>query len=228
MPKLRRISSLLPLFVLFCHVVVAQSPLRLKTVVPCRLVDTRPNNGGSGPIPGGTAATFNLPSLAQSGGSQGKCAAFSLSSASAYSLNVTLVPPNNAPVSYLTIWPTGEPQPLVSLMNSIDGRIKANAAIVPAGTNGEVNVFVSNTTNVLIDIDAYFDSASDGFGAGIFSSDALSDTRHPHQRRTYIGGPGTRLPYTGNCAIPSNAVAYSFNITAVPSGGGVGYVTVLA
>ncbi len=226
MPKLRRISSLLPLFVLFCHVVVAQSPLRLKTVVPCRLVDTRPNNGGSGPIPGGTAATFNLPSLAQSGGSQGKCAAFSLSSASAYSLNVTLVPPNNAPVSYLTIWPTGEPQPLVSLMNSIDGRIKANAAIVPAGTNGEVNVFVSNTTNVLIDIDAYFDSASDTSALAFFplTPCRILDTRT--SGGPISGGQEHDFPIPGNCAIPSNAVAYSFNITAVPSGGGVGYVTV--
>src|ERR1700722_12599519 len=151
MSQVRRISCLLPFFVLFCHFfchfATAQTPLRLKTVVPCRLVDTRLSNGGSGPITGGTAATFNLPSLAQSGGSQGKCAAFNLSSAAAYSLNVTLVPVNGGPVSYLTIWPTGEPQPLVSLMNSLDGRVKANAAIVPAGTSGEVNVYVSNTTN---------------------------------------------------------------------------------
>jgi hypothetical protein len=96
--------------------------------------------------------------LALSGGVG--CHPFSLATAQAYSLNVTLVPVNGGPVAYLTIWPTGEPQPLVSLMNS-DGRVKANAAIVPAGTNGEVNVYVTNTANVLIDIDAYFDAASD-------------------------------------------------------------------
>src|ERR1039458_7323950 len=51
-------------------------------VTPCRLYDTRPQYGGSGPIPGGTFETFNLPQLAQSKG----CA--DLSSAVAYSLHV--------------------------------------------------------------------------------------------------------------------------------------------
>src|ERR1019366_10202879 len=80
--------------------------------------------------------------------------------AAAYSLNVTLVPIQNGPVSYLTIWPAGEDQPVVSIMNSLDGRIKANAAIVPAGYQEAVSVFVSNTTNVVIDIDGYFAPAS--------------------------------------------------------------------
>ena len=46
-------------------------------------------------------------------------------------------------------------------MNSLDGRIKANAAIVPAGTNGAVSVYVSDTTNVVLDIDGYFTAPSD-------------------------------------------------------------------
>ena len=57
----------------------------------------------------------------------------------AYSLNVSVVP--QARWAFLTIWPTGEGQPIVSTLNSLDGRIKANAAIVPAGTNGSVNVY---------------------------------------------------------------------------------------
>ena len=58
-----------------------------------------------------------------------------LSSAASYSLNVTLVPQNHHPVCYLTIWPAGLAQPLISTMNSLDGRVKANAAIVPAGVS---------------------------------------------------------------------------------------------
>jgi hypothetical protein len=34
--------------------------------------------------------------------------------------------------------------------------VVANAAIVPAGTNGAVNVFVSDLTDVIIDINGYF------------------------------------------------------------------------
>ena len=47
-------------------------------------------------------------------------------------------------------------------MNSPDGRVKANAAIVPAGYQGAVSVFVTNTTNVILDIDGYFEPATTG------------------------------------------------------------------
>ncbi len=47
------------------------------------------------------------------------------------------------------------------MLNSLDGRIKANAAIVQAGTEGAVSVYVTNTTNVVIDIDGYFVTPSD-------------------------------------------------------------------
>ena len=53
------------------------------------------------------------------------------------------------------MWPSGQPQPLVSTLNS-DGRVKANAAIIPAGTNGGVSVYVTNETQVILDIDGYF------------------------------------------------------------------------
>jgi hypothetical protein len=76
------------------------------------------------------------------------------SSAQAYSLNMTVVP--QGPLSYLTTWPTGQPQPFVSTLNSFDGRVVANAAIVPAGTNGSTSVFVTNPTDMVIDINGYF------------------------------------------------------------------------
>jgi hypothetical protein len=44
----------------------------------------------------------------------------------------------------------------VSTLNSFDGSIAANAALVPAGTNGAINVYVSNNTDVVVDIDGYF------------------------------------------------------------------------
>ena len=55
---------------------------------------------------------------------------------------------------YLTTCP-GAPQavPVVSTLNAFDGRILANAAIVPAGSTG---VYVSNTMDLIIDINGYF------------------------------------------------------------------------
>jgi hypothetical protein len=131
-------------------VIGGATKLQLVAVTPCRLVDTRSQNGGAGPILGGTYQTFNLPQLAQIK----DCA--NLSSAAAYSLNVTLVPEQGSPVGYLTSWPASQNRPGISLMNSLDGRIKANAAVVAAGVNRGVSVYVTNTTDVVIDIDGYF------------------------------------------------------------------------
>jgi uncharacterized repeat protein (TIGR03803 family) len=117
-------------------------PLQLIPVRPCRLVDTR-NTGG--PIQSGTSRDFAVPQL-------GGCNI--PTNAAAYSLNVTVVP--HQPLGFLTIWPTGQQRPLVSTLNSMDGRVKANAAIVSAGTNGAVSVYVSGTSDVILDIDGYF------------------------------------------------------------------------
>ncbi len=45
-------------------------------------------------------------------------------------------------------------------MNSLDGRIKANAAIVPAGASGAVSAYATNTTDMVLDIDGYFATGS--------------------------------------------------------------------
>ena len=114
------------------------SPVQFVPLTPCRLADTRPDHGGSGPIQGGNFQIFDLPQLAQTKG----CA--DLSSATAYSLNIAVVP--QGPLGYLTLWPTNGSRPGVATLNSLDGRIKANAAIVRAGSAGAVSVYVTNTT----------------------------------------------------------------------------------
>ena len=45
--------------------------------------------------------------------------------------------------------------PNVSTLNYTAG-IVANAAVVPAGTNGAINVYATFTTDVLFDINGYF------------------------------------------------------------------------
>ena len=106
---------------------------------------------GGPPIPGNNSRSFPL--------TEGDNPCGIPSSAIAYSVNVTVVPQTT--LGYLTIWPTGEGQPTVSTLNSLDGRIKANAAIVPAGTpNGSVSVYVTNTTNVVLDINGYFTTSN--------------------------------------------------------------------
>ncbi len=154
-------------------------------VTPCRLVDTRQTQD---PITGGTSQSYILPQL-------GGCNI--PASAAAYSLNVTVVPITR--LGYLTIWPTGEAQPVVSTMNSGDGRIKANAAIVPAGTNGAVSVFVTDTTNVILDIDGYFTAPGSGtYQFYPLTPCRLVDTRNGQDRWNASGRRGTRLCDCGN------------------------------
>jgi uncharacterized repeat protein (TIGR03803 family) len=195
-------------------------PIQLVPVTPCRLVDTR----GGNPIQGGASQNFIIPQL-------GGCGI--PTSAAAYSLNVTVVPITT--LGYLTIWPEGEIQPLVSTMNSPDGRIKANAAIVPAGNNA-VSVYVTDTTNVILDIDGYFASP----GSQTYEFYPVTPCRVVDTRQTSfpqgLGAPSLfaqqqrDLPILNSPCLQgiTNPSAYSFNLTVVPSPAGepLGYLTV--
>ncbi len=191
-------------------VIGGATKLQLVNVTPCRLVDTRSSGG---PITGGTSRNFPVPQL-------GGCNI--PTTAAAYSLNVTAVP--NGTLGYLTIWPTPENQPTVSTLNSTDGRVKANAAIVPAGVGGGVSVYASNTTNVLLDIDAYFAPAS----SSTYEFYPLTPCRIVDTRGGEILQAGVErdFPIPGNCGVPSSATAYSFNVTVLPSAGGLDFLTV--
>ena len=199
--------------------------LQFIAVSPCRIVDTRNANGtfGGPAIPGNTARAFPL--------SEGDNPCGIPSDAIAYSVNVTVVPQTT--LGYLTIWPTGEGQPTVSTLNSLDGRLKANAAIIPAGTpNGSVSVYVTNTTNVVLDINGYF-TTGNGSTLAFYplTPCRVADTRNPDGS---LGGPylsgGHERDFPvlqSSCGLPNNAVAYSFNFTVVPkTSSGVAYLTV--
>ncbi len=194
---------------------------------PCRLVDTRNPTGefGGPAIQGGSSRSFPIPQ-------QTPCDV--PATAAAYSLNVTVVPTTT--LGYLTIWPTGEDQPYVSTMNSPDGRVKANAAIVPAGYQGAVSVFVTNTTNVILDIDGYFEPATTGtYQFYPLPPCRVVDTRDATKPQglgtPYLQAQQTRdFPVLESGCIPqgSNPQAYSFNFTVVPHPAGqeLGYLTV--
>ncbi|MGA2712583.1 MAG: hypothetical protein ABSG41_05705 [Bryobacteraceae bacterium] len=190
------------------------STLQFFPLPPCRILDTRNANGtfGGPSITGGTSRSFPIPSSS--------CAV--PATAAAYSFNTTVVP--HGALGYLTVWPTGQAQPLVSTLNSFDGTILANAAIVPAGTGGAVSFYASDTTDLVVDINGYF--APPGTGGLNFhplTPCRLVDTRNATGP---TGGPSvaaatTRVfPLSGSCGIPSYpaARAYSLNMTAVPQG----------
>jgi hypothetical protein len=193
----------------------ASTALSFVPVTPCRIADTRnmPDGPFAGPIiAGNSTRDFIIPNSS--------CGI--PETAAAYSLNVT-VDPHGQRMNYLTIWPTGTSQPLASTLNSTDGRVKANAAIVPAGAGGGVTVYVSNTTDVILDIDGYFVSTSSSPSALAFyplTPCRVLDTRNADGP---LGGPNMTAGSTrefavlsSSCNIPASAQAYSLNFSVGP------------
>ncbi len=183
------------------------SVLAFYPLAPCRVLDTR--NGGP---PFSALETrdvavqlsaCNVPATAQ-----------------AYSLNFTAIP--HEPLGYLTVWPKDEAQPLVSTLNAPTGTVTANAAIVPAGTAGDISVFATNQTDLVIDINGYFaPPAAGGLSFYPVAPCRALDTRYENG---LLQGALSVNVNAGGCAVPANAAAFVMNATVVPSGG-LGYLT---
>ena len=144
------------------------------------------------------------------------------SSAGAYSLNVTVVP--RGPLSYLSAWPTGQTQPGVSTLNAPTGTTTANAAILPGGQNGNISVFATGDTDLIIDTNGYFGPASAG-GLSLYTVPPCraGDSRFPVGSQPVTGDRTVNLA-DAPCGIPSGSEAVVLNATVVPSGG-LSYLT---
>jgi len=185
---------------------------RFVPVAPCRIADTRAAAGpfGGPSMDAGSTRSFAVPASA--------CAI--PATALAYSLNVTVVP--QAALPYLTLWPTDQTRPTVSTLNSWQGTVVANAAIVPAGTNGAVSVYAAGPTDVILDIDGYFDASGGPDAYSFYPTQPcrIADTR---AAAGAFGGPsfvaGQSRDFavpSSSCGLPSTATAYSLNVTVVP------------
>jgi serine protease len=168
-------------------------------VTPCRIADTRQTSS----IAAGGKRNFSP--IASSCGIP--------ASAQAYSLNMTVVPIR--PISYLTTWPAGQTQPLVSTLNTRSLEVTANAAIVPAGANGQISVYTTDPTNLVIDINGYFAPATN---TGVLSLYNVTPCR-PFDSRLGDGAFSNTIPINisgSACAVSSAAQAFVLNATAVP------------
>ncbi len=187
-------------------------------VTPCRVADTRNAYGplGGPGLGSNSSRSFPVPSSA--------CGI--PADAVAYSLNVTVVP--SEPLPYITLWPTGQPLPDVSTLNSVDGRVVANAAIVPAGTSGSISAYVTGHTDLILDINGYF-AAPNGQGNGsnpsIFATTTPCRALDTRNGAGPLGGPGLPANSTrdfpipsSSCGVPQGVSAYAANVTAIPDG----------
>jgi hypothetical protein len=191
------------------------SGLEFYPLTPCRIVDTRnPTGALGGPS---LAANMGRDFPVQSSG----CGI--PSTAKAYSLNITAVPHNS--LGFLTAWPSGEAQPVVSTLNATTGAVTANAAIVSAGSNGGVSIVVSDAADAILDVNGYFAPPAAG-GLSLYTATPcrVIDTRNDSG-----AFDGTlAVPVNGSsCAPPATAQAYILNATVVPTAS-LSYLTLWA
>ena len=137
---------------------VPTPPIAFVGITPCRLVDTR-GNGFSGPFgppslvgqpPGGTSRFFPV---------AGHCGIPPTAQAVSANFAVT----NTTGNGFISVWPGdgAQPVPLVASMNFSTGQTIANAVLVPLGDGG-INVFARVTTDLVIDVNGYFDTGAAG------------------------------------------------------------------
>jgi hypothetical protein len=189
--------------------------LKFTPLAPCRVVDTRSANGplGGPSLPAKATRDFSL---------QNVCGI--PSGAGAVAVNITAIP--KGPLGFLTAWKKGITQPTVSTLNSLDGRIKANFAILAVDTTQSISLYATDSTDVALDVTGYFafqppsGSTLPFQGFSTLAPCRVVDTRLPNGA---LAGPA--LPakaarsfpvLSANCNIPSNATAYSLNITVIP------------
>jgi hypothetical protein len=184
---------------------------------PCRVVDTRsiyyPQGLGTPHLSARVARDF--PMLSST------CIPIGVAPA-AYSLNFTVVPYPQAgdPLGYLELWPTGqEPQNPVSTLNNPTGTDVANAAIVPAGTNGEITAYANDDTDLVIDINGYFAAPGQG-GLSLYplTPCRVFDSRGVGNGQPFSGflSPPVNFP-SSPCQVPTAAQGYVTNATVIPS-----------
>ncbi len=188
------------------------STLEFYPLTPCRVVDTRHANGDLGGPYLTHGQPRNFPVLESTCGIP--------NSAQAYSFNFTAIPRTRS-LGFLSVWPEGQTQPLVSTLNDTKGTIVANAAIVPAGTSGGITVYPTDDTDLAIDVNGYFaPAASGGLSLYVLTPCRVLDTRHAGGA---FGGKLVIDVLNSVCEPPSSAQAYVFNATVVPQGS-LGYL----
>jgi hypothetical protein len=136
----------------------------------------------------------------------------------AYSANFTAVPVNlGEPLRYLSVWPTGsQPQTPVSTLNNLTGTNVANAGIVEAGTGANISVYVTDSTDLVVDINGFFGVAARR-GTSYYSVQPcrVIDTRSTNP----FNGTLTVDVADSSCQASAAANAYVLNATVVPSSG---------
>ena len=185
-------------------------------LTPSRITDTRAGSGY--PNAGNTLGTGGSINIQVTG-----VGAVPTSGVTAVVVNVTVVGPT-AP-GYVTVFPEGTTQPVVSNLNFTPGQTLANLATVPLGSQGGITVYNFNgSVNVVVDVEGYYTTASQTSG--------LYNPVNPLRVLGTLAvgasiGPGVSRAVTvaGVDGVPADASAVVANVTAAGSSA-PGFLTV--
>jgi len=132
--------------------------------------------------------------------------------ASAVVANVTAVSPTSN--GFLTVFPEGATQPLVSNLNFTKGKTVANLVTVGLSSAGGITIFNSaGTTNVVVDVEGYYTSTlgTTGLYTPVTPYRALGSLA---EGATVQANTSVPVTVTGVDGIPSTATAVVGNVTA--------------
>ncbi|MFN8021686.1 MAG: hypothetical protein U0Q03_09195 [Acidimicrobiales bacterium] len=144
-------------------------------------------------------------------------------------LNVTVTNPW-AP-GYLTVWPTGEPQPASSNLNFVRAQTVPNTVVVKVGVDGKVSLALfGSRADVIVDVLGWFTTGGGFTGltpARLMDSRADGVTVDGSARATgkLLGGTNFELTVGGRGGVPADAGTVVLNVTLTnPTASG--YLTV--
>jgi hypothetical protein len=204
-----RVSRLLILLAsagLVCLVVVvteassqtpSSSPEGIVGVTPTRVLDTRISLGASGPLTSGASLDLSLASTVPA-------------EATSVLLNITADADATAN-SFITVWPTGAPQPNTSVINPTPGTVTTGSILVPLGNRRSVSFFnYAGTTQVVADLAGYTLPVSGTTNPGIAPAYAYDSVKN-----TFLGD-GTQTS-TATVTVPAGTYTASAELTASSS-----------
>jgi hypothetical protein len=197
---------------------------------PVRICDTRAANFSS--LSGGNAQCNGTGNVGERLGAGGTISVQVAgldgvpSNVTAAVLNVTVANPSAA--GYLTVYPQGSSIPTASNVNYAAGENTSNRVTVPLSSNGQISIYSSSSTDVVVDVSGYY-SAAGGTG-NQFTTETnpvrICDTRasNPSQLSgaysQCLGKPidpsgNLTLQVAGLAGVPAGAKAVVVNLTAV-------------
>ncbi|MGH9125214.1 MAG: hypothetical protein ACRDZ8_10880 [Acidimicrobiales bacterium] len=144
-------------------------------------------------------------------------------------------------VSYFTVWPTGESQPVASSLNWDPDENISNTIQATVGAGGQVSVYNNlGSADLVIDLDGYYEQAAGGLVTTV-APERICDTRakstnvpanqcngNGMQAGTMQPGSTMKVDVSTGFGVPAGATAVIINLTATNPSKDGGFLTVWA